>query len=230
MKLVKINQLNPKNLIVSPTRLFRSKKDRSSVSRSDPFSFGSGTSSTSSSDASTSHQKPGSGAGITNLGTPKSVLPEILGNWSDSSADMNVELAQAFRLTDRDDDGLVSRKELQALLSRIGAEPLSEEEVKMMLSEVDRDGDGHISLETLLSRFGSACGPACDSELRETFDIFDADHDGRITAEELWGFFTAMGDEQCTLEDCRRMIAGVDKNGDGFVCFEDFSLMMELQR
>lgn len=71
--------------------------------------------------------------------------------------------------------------------------------------------------------------PVCDSELRNTFEIFDANHDGRITAEELFSVFTTMGDERCTLEDCRRMIAGVDKNGDGFVCFDDFARMMETQ-
>ncbi|KAG6638481.1 hypothetical protein I3843_10G036500 [Carya illinoinensis] len=230
MKLIKIN---PKQLIVSPKRFFRSKKDRSSdssVSRSDPFSFGSGTSSSSGSDASTSIHKPGSGVVIADLGTPKSVLPEISGNWSDSSADMQAELVQTFKFIDSYHDGRVSRKELEALLSKMGAEPPSEEELTMMLSEVDRDGDGCISLQALLSSVGSASGQTRDTELRETFDFFDTDHDGMITAEELLGFFTAIGDETCTLEDCRRMIAGVDKNGDGFVCFEDFSRMMELQR
>jgi calcium-binding protein CML len=122
--------------------------------------------------------------------------------------------------------GLVTRKELEALLSRMGVEPPSEEELTMVLRESGGDGEGCISLEALLSRMGSAC----DSELRETFDFFDADHDGRITAEELLGVFTAIGDERCTLEDCQRMLAGVDKNGDGFVCFDDFSRMMGLQR
>lgn len=104
-----------------------------------------------------------------------------------------------------------------------------------MLSEVDHGGDGCISVAALMSRVGSAtvaCEPTGDSvsELREVFEFFDTDRDGRITAEELLSFFTSIGDDRCTLEDCRRMIDGVDKNGDGFVCFEDFSRMMELQR
>ncbi|CAN4118491.1 unnamed protein product [Withania somnifera] len=76
------------------------------------------------------------------------------------------------------------------------------------------NGDGCVSLQ----------------ELRDTFDFFDVNHDGKITAEELFNVFTTIGEERCTLEDCRRMISGVDKNGDGFVCFEDFCLMMEQQR
>lgn len=226
-----IMKINPKNLKLSPKRLFRSKKDRSSVSKSQPSSFGSVSSSSSSgSDGSTPHGKPGSERDVADLETPTSVLPEISAEWSNSSADMHVELMQESNLIDRDDDEKVTRKELEALLSRLGADPPSEEEVMMMLSEVDRDGNGCISVDALLNRVASACGPACDSELRGAFDFFDTDHDGRITAEELLGVFTAIGDERCTLEDCLRMIAGVDKNGDGFVCFEDFSRMMELQR
>ena len=116
-------------------------------------------------------------------------------------------------------------------MSRVGrGKPPSQEELSIMVSEVDRDGDGCISFEEF-GAISSAFGPASDdSELHETFDFFDTDHDGKITAEELFNVFTSIGDERCTLEDCRRMIAGVDKNGDGFVCFEDFTRMMEHQR
>jgi calcium-binding protein CML len=108
----------------------------------------------------------------------------------------------------------------------------------MMLSEVDSDGRGLISVETIMNRIGSGSGssngsgsgPNPEEELREAFEVFDTDRDGRISAEELLRVFRAIGDERCTLEECRRMIAGVDKNGDGFVCFEEFSVMMELQR
>lgn len=184
----------------SPKRLFRSKKHQSAdVSRSDPPSFGSGTSSSSSS--SENFFKPNSVN--TGYGTPTSVL------------DSDV----------RENEGVVTRKELEAILSRIA----SEEEVAMMLSEVDSGGDGFIRLEELMARVGSG-EAAGESELRETFEFFDADQDGRITAEELHGVFRSIGDEQCTLEDCRRMIRDVDENGDGFVCFAEFVRMMELQR
>ncbi|EEF27979.1 probable calcium-binding protein CML35 [Ricinus communis] len=204
---------------ISPKRLFRSKKGRSI--RSDPLSY----SSSSSSDSSSSgfHQK----RSADNLGTPPSVLPDLSGDWSDVSSDFFSELVQAFKLMDNDNDGIVSRTQLESLLIRLGAE----EEVATMLSEVDRDGDGCISVEALMSRIGGpACEPAGDDELRVAFEFFDTDHDGKITAEELMGVYKAIGDERCTLDDCRRMIAGVDKNGDGFVCFEDFARMMELQR
>lgn len=133
-------------------------------------------------------------------------------------------------MIDRDGDGKITRDELEALLLRVGAEPPSPEELSLLLSEVDRNGNGSISLEEF-GAISSAFGPpACDSELRDAFDFFDTDHDGKITAEELFNVFRAIGDARCTLDECRRMISGVDKNQDGFVCYQDFCRMMELQR
>ncbi|KAI3412516.1 uncharacterized protein J3R85_017212 [Psidium guajava] len=217
MRLIKITS---KALSLSPKHLFGSRKGQSVASRCDPPSFGSGTTSSSS----LSDGSPSSVRKRESL-TPTSVLAGGRGDWAG-----NLELARAFGLIDRDGDGIISRKELEALLSRLG----SRDEVSVMLSEVGCHGEGEdatVSIEELLSRVGSACGPACDdAELRETFEFFDADHDGRITAEELLQVFTALGDDRCTIEECKRMIAEVDKNGDGFVCFEDFAQMMELQR
>ncbi|OVA13751.1 EF-hand domain [Macleaya cordata] len=218
-----ITKFNPKNL-------FRSKKSRS-VSRSGPL-FGSGSSSSSD--------------GSINLkgssGTPTSVLPsnspfletksgdEICSEWSGFSSETHFELVQAFKLIDRDGDGKITKTELETVLRRVGAEPPSEEEFLMMFTEVDRDGDGCITLEEF-GAISSAFGPANGlEELRDTFDCFDTDHDGKISAEELLRFFMEIGDERCTIDECRRMISGVDSDGDGFVCFEDFTRMMERRR
>lgn len=214
--------LSSKFLSLSPKRLFRS-KSKASVSRSEPSSFSSGASS-SSSEISYGNLKPGPAT------TPISVLPD----WSQVSGDRDFysELIQAFKLIDRDDDGVVSRGDLEALLSRLSPEPPSPEEVSLMLREVDGGGDGGcFSLEELASRVAGTSGEGSveTEEMREVFEYFDADRDGRISAEELHRVFGVIGDERCTIEECRRMIATVDRNGDGFVCFEDFSRMMELQ-
>ncbi|ESW34126.1 hypothetical protein PHAVU_001G126700 [Phaseolus vulgaris] len=215
---MKLISINPKNLKLSPKHFFRSKKERS-LSRSDPPSFGS----SSSSDDST--HKPAAPSAAGSL-TPTSVLPGVSGDWSDVTVDVRWDLAQAFRLIDRDNDGVVSRQDLEAVLTRLGAS-----DVALMLSEVEGGAGGCITVEALMNHIGS--GPESGSdpeELKEAFAVFDTDRDGRISAEELLRVFRAIGDERCTLEECRRMIEGVDRNGDGFVCFEDFSRMMELHR
>ncbi|XP_056171023.1 probable calcium-binding protein CML36 [Syzygium oleosum] len=230
MKLIKINRLSPK-------RLFGSKKDRSDPSSL--FGYGATTSSSSSSSCSSSAASSVHKRGGEESRTPTSVLPpQLSGDWSDaaSSSDMNCELVRAFTYIDGDKDGVLSRADLEALLSRLGAEPLSADEKALMLREVGCADDGAgagaagVSIDDVMSRVGSSGGdPDCDAEMRRTFEFFDRNGDGRITAEELLGAFVAMGDGRCTLEECRRMIAEVDRNGDGFVCFEDFCRMMELQ-
>ncbi|KAL6509048.1 hypothetical protein OROGR_023155 [Orobanche gracilis] len=154
--------------------------------------------------------------------TPTSVLPEI-------SADVYLELKQAFEMIDRDGDGKIMKGDLERLLCRLGSQPPNKEDLELILNEVDRDGDGCISLEEFYAIGPAFAPPARDGELREVFDFFDSDRDGRITSEELFTVFRTIGDARCTLEDCRRMIGGVDRNGYGFVCLEDFSLMMKVQ-
>ncbi|CAN7002229.1 probable calcium-binding protein CML36 [Brassica rapa] len=203
---------------LNPKRLFRS-KDRSTVSKSTASSFSSGAA-----DECNNHSSAVTGGSV----TPTSILPEVSAVHSPYSY---VEILQAFKLIDRDNDGAVSRHDLESLLTRLGPDPLTEEEIDVMLKEVDCDGDGTVRLEELASRcVDDDQSRGGSDELKETFEFFDADRDGKISAEELLRVFSAIGDERCTLEECERMIAAVDDDGNGFVCFTEFSRMMDLQR
>lgn len=105
----------------------------------------------------------------------------------------------------------ISRRELEAVLRRLGHEEPSDDELDAVAA---------------IAAAGEA-GP--EDELMEAFNVFDANGDGRITAEELRGVMVAiLGGEAdgCSLDDCRRMISGVDADGDGFVGFQDFARMM----
>ncbi|BAB86191.1 unknown protein [Oryza sativa Japonica Group] len=106
----------------------------------------------------------------------------------------------------------ISRRELEAVLRRLGhGEPDDEE------------------LDAVAAIAAEAEAGGGEDELMEAFKVFDADGDGRITAEELRGVMVAIlgGDgDGCSLDDCRRMIGGVDADGDGFVGFQDFARMM----
>ncbi|XP_047323332.1 probable calcium-binding protein CML35 [Impatiens glandulifera] len=151
------------------------------------------------------------------------------GNTTPKSVLQSSDLIHVFNKMDRDGNGKITRDELEVVFSRLVPEPLSEIEITAMLCDVDLDGDGCISLDEL-KLLGSAFErPACQSELLYAFEFFDADRDGRITAEDLYAGLAAVGDS-CTPEECVRMISGVDANGDGFVCFEDFARMMQQQK
>ncbi|KAK1412947.1 hypothetical protein QVD17_34579 [Tagetes erecta] len=197
-----------------PKHLFRSHK-----SQSNPSSFNSNNNSNS------NNKSKGTA-------TPTSVLHENSSDeWSEASTDVQFELIQAFKFIDTDGDGKITRKELETILNRIGgsSEPPIRDELSMMLNEIDKNGDGVITLEEFGAISSVFVPPACDSELKDVFEFFDTDRDGRITADELFEVLRSLGDAECTLDDCRSMIRSVDKNGDGVVCFEDFARMMELQ-
>ncbi len=60
--------------------------------------------------------------------------------------DTEEELVEAFRVFDRDGNGLISAAELWHVMTNLG-EKLTDEEVDEMIKEADLDGDGHINYE-----------------------------------------------------------------------------------
>ncbi|XP_019758647.2 neo-calmodulin isoform X2 [Dendroctonus ponderosae] len=61
-------------------------------------------------------------------------------------ADGEEELKEAFRVFDKNNDGLISSIELRHVMTSLG-ERLSEEEVDDMIKEADLDGDGQVNYE-----------------------------------------------------------------------------------
>lgn len=51
-----------------------------------------------------------------------------------------------FRVFDKNNDGMISSKELRHVMTNLG-EKLSEEEVDDMIKEADLDGDGMVNYE-----------------------------------------------------------------------------------
>jgi calcium-binding protein CML len=87
-----------------------------------------------------------------------------------------------------------------------------------MMAEADADGDGFISLGEF-AVLNATDAAAVEEDLRHAFRVFDAD--GAISAAELRGL-----GEPASIAQCRRMIDGVDQNGDGLISFEEFKVMM----
>ena len=95
-----------------------------------------------------------------------------------------------------------------------------------MMAEADGDGDGFISFAEFVALNTADLNPVDVMEdLRQAFSIFDLDRSGAISAEELERVLRGLG-ERASVAQCRRMIDGVDLDGDGLVNFEEFKLMM----
>ncbi|XP_050229388.1 probable calcium-binding protein CML36 [Mercurialis annua] len=71
--------------------------------------------------------------------------------------------------------------------------------------------------------------PIDEADMIEAFKYFDRNGDGKITGQNLLESFKTLGEENRTLEECQSMIAALDKNGNGFMSFEDFSHMLLME-
>ncbi|XP_059448241.1 probable calcium-binding protein CML25 [Corylus avellana] len=140
-------------------------------------------------------------------------------------AEIVAELEQVFRRFDVNGDGKISSSELGSILGSLG-HPATEEELDKMIKEVDADGDGHIDLQEFveLNTKGVDSDEALEN-IKDAFSVYDIDGNGLISAEELHEVLKSLNDD-CSLAECRKMISGVDRNGDGMINFEEFKVMM----
>lgn len=131
------------------------------------------------------------------------------------------ELEEVFKKFDANGDGKISGSELAEILRSMGSQ-VSEAEVQAMMKEADLDGDGYVSLQEFLDLNIKG---ASVKDLKNAFKVFDRDRNGSISAAELCQTLKSMG-EPCTMEESKKIIQSVDKNGDGLINFEEFKTMM----
>ncbi|KAG6411182.1 hypothetical protein SASPL_129260 [Salvia splendens] len=146
-------------------------------------------------------------------------------------------LRGVFATFDKNKDGFITKQELRESLHNMGI-LAGEKDVEDMVDKVDFNGDGLIDFDEFCKLYesmdGSGGGESAaaeggdgDGDLRDAFDVFDGNKDGRITVEELGMVLSSLGfSEGSKIEDCKEMIRKVDVDGDGMVDFEEFKKMM----
>ncbi|KAE8710306.1 putative calcium-binding protein CML25 [Hibiscus syriacus] len=145
-----------------------------------------------------------------------------LGNFTQTQLQ---EIEEVFKKFDVNGDGKISASELGSILKSLGQRP-SDEELDDMIKEFDADGDGFIDFHEFieLNTKGIDYEEVLEN-LKDAFSVYDIDGDGSISAEELHEVLQGLGDE-CSIAECRRMISGVDNDGNGMIDFEEFKVMM----
>ena len=131
------------------------------------------------------------------------------------------EFKKDFSVLDKDGDGLISTKELGAVMRSIGQSP-TEAELQDIVSEVDSDGSGSVDFPEFLTMMARKLKDTdSEEEIRDSFRAFDKDGNGFISAAELRHVMTNLG-EKLTDEEVDEMIRERDIDGDGQVNYEEF--------
>ncbi|XP_027099661.1 probable calcium-binding protein CML25 [Coffea eugenioides] len=142
-----------------------------------------------------------------------------------SRARIEEELEQVFKKFDVNGDGKISASELGQIMGSLGY-PTTDEELHKLMNEADSDGDGFIDLQEFIElNTKDIDSDEVMENLKDAFSVFDIDKNGSISADELQNVLKSLG-EECSLAECRKMICGVDADGDGMICFEEFKVMM----
>nr|XP_015868962.1 probable calcium-binding protein CML23 [Ziziphus jujuba var. spinosa] len=145
-----------------------------------------------------------------------------------AAMEVSNQFKKIFEVIDVNGDGKISPLELSEVLLCLGYEKsIATKEAEGIVREMDCNGDGFLDMDEFMDAMeGNECGNDQEDHLRDAFYIFDSDRNGKISAQELQRVLVKLGCNKCSLQECRQMIKGVDKNGDGFVDFEEFQLMM----
>ena len=108
----------------------------------------------------------------------------------------------------------------------LGFEP-KKEEIKKMISDIDKDGNGTIDYQEFLEMMTTKMSEK-DSreEILKAFRLFDDDEKGKISFRNLKRVAKELG-ENMTDEELHEMIEEADRDGDGEINEEEFLRIMK---
>ncbi|CAF3295198.1 unnamed protein product [Rotaria socialis] len=132
--------------------------------------------------------------------------------------DHNVNLTQlldAFQLFDTNKDGSISFDEFRSVCHKL---QMPMDETKLKDSFQDREDITFDEFCQIIQQHGS---PTADAYFQETFNAFDKNCDGFITAKEIKKTMKELG-ERLTDKQAKAMLKSADANGDGKLSKDEF--------
>ena len=138
-----------------------------------------------------------------------------------------VELRKVFEAADLDNDGTLSREELNQSMEAVKSIlQIEEENLEEIFKTVDLDGSDSIDFQEFTQAALDARILLRDENLEKAFNAFDTDGDGGIDAEELKLVFDNSVSDFDN-EKWAKLTAKIDKNCDGKIQFEEFEAYMK---
>merc|ERR1712185_875269 len=117
-------------------------------------------------------------------------------------------------------------KELKVAMRALGFEP-NKDEIKKMIADIDKDGNGTIEFDEFLAMMTAKMGER-DSreEIMKAFRLFDDDETGKISFKNLKRVAKELG-ENMTDDELMEMIEEADRDGDNEINEEEFFRIMK---
>ncbi|KAL3874529.1 hypothetical protein ACJMK2_037534 [Sinanodonta woodiana] len=129
---------------------------------------------------------------------------------------------EAFKLLDTEENGTITTKELGTAMRTLGQNP-TEAELRDMIRDLNKDGDGTIDFPAFLSMMDILRNTTTFMEegIKEAFKVLDKDGDGFLNTTELRSVMIDIG-EKLTDVEVDQMIQEADADKDGQINYEEF--------
>ena len=136
------------------------------------------------------------------------------------------EIKEAFDLFDTEGRNEIDAKELKVAMRALGFEP-KKEEVRKILSDIGKNGEGVIKFEDFAEIMTSKMlerDPV--EEMKKAFMLICEEGHDKITLKSLKKTAEELG-ENMTKEELQEMLEEADRDGDGEIGEEDFIKIMK---
>jgi len=123
--------------------------------------------------------------------------------------------------------GTIESHELRHVMGELGEQP-NDEELEDMIRAVDLNGDGEIDFEEFISLMRLRMDERQrdpEEDLRDAFNMFDADRSGYIDRDEVRALMKKLA-QTLTEDEIDAIMEEVDTDGDGEISFQEFRAMM----
>uniref|UniRef100_A0A1I7RZQ8 Calmodulin n=1 Tax=Bursaphelenchus xylophilus TaxID=6326 RepID=A0A1I7RZQ8_BURXY len=139
---------------------------------------------------------------------------------------MFAEFKKAFQFFDANHDGYITAQELELAMNKCGVYP-SKLELRFVMSEGDRDGNGVITFDEFAALMENQDRRLKydNQQLWEQFRMFDKDNDGFIERGEMTQIVKelALG-RYFPTNVIDKLFREADVDGDGKISFEEFAM------
>ena len=140
-----------------------------------------------------------------------------------ASKEEKAKLLETFKALDTNNDGVLSREELQNGFEKIN-NALTEADMDVLMKKIDNNKSNEIDYSEFVAAAIDRKKFLTDKKMLNCFNLFDKDNNGTISMAEFKMVFNQTGKEDGDVWE--ELMAQIDKNGDKEVDFNEFKEML----